>query len=90
MHMTLEKEVAHRAPAARLDSFHYDNAIVMRFAAATAIWGIVAFLVGIIVALKVVFPPSSFIAHTSGARWFTTFASAGCEAVFEFVLPMSR
>ena len=28
----------------------------MRFAAATAIWGIVAFLVGIIVALKLVFP----------------------------------
>ena len=56
MHMTLENDAAQRAPAARLDSFHYDNAIVMRFAAATAIWGIVAFLVGIIVALKLVFP----------------------------------
>ena len=56
MHMTLESDVAQRAPAARLDSFHYDNAIVMRFAAATAIWGIVAFLVGLIVASKLVFP----------------------------------
>src|SRR6187200_3256978 len=56
MHMPLETDVAQRVQAARLDSFHYDNAIVMRFGAATAIWGIVAFLVGLIVALKLVFP----------------------------------
>src|SRR6187549_4265665 len=56
MHMPLETDVAQRVAPARLDNFHYDNAIVMRFAAATAIWGIVALLVGIIVALKLVFP----------------------------------
>jgi cytochrome c oxidase cbb3-type subunit I/II len=39
-----------------LDRFEYDNAIVRNFAAATAVWGIVAFLVGLIVALKLVFP----------------------------------
>ncbi|TAK19189.1 MAG: cytochrome C oxidase Cbb3, partial [Acidobacteria bacterium] len=46
------------APVSRagLDRFEYDNTIVRNFAAATAVWGIVAFLVGIIVALKLVFP----------------------------------
>src|SRR5512138_1347581 len=38
------------------DTFQYDNAIVRNFAVATAGWGIVAFLVGLIVALKLVFP----------------------------------
>jgi cytochrome c oxidase cbb3-type subunit I/II len=38
------------------DTFQYDNAIVRKFAVATAGWGIVAFLVGLIVALKLVFP----------------------------------
>src|ERR1043165_1969637 len=40
----------------RVDLFEYDNAIVKKFAIATAGWGIVAFLVGLIVALKLVFP----------------------------------
>ena len=44
----------------RIDLFEYDNAIVRRFAVATAVWGVVAFLVGLIVALKLVFP--SFLA----------------------------
>jgi cytochrome c oxidase cbb3-type subunit I len=39
-----------------VETFHYDNAIVRRFAVATLGWGIVAFLVGLIVALKLVFP----------------------------------
>ena len=41
---------------ARVETFHYDNATVRLFAIATAGWGIVAFLVGLIVALKLVFP----------------------------------
>jgi cytochrome c oxidase cbb3-type subunit I/II len=45
----------------QLDRFEYDNTIVRNFAAATAIWGIVAFLVGIIIALKLVFP--GFLGH---------------------------
>ena len=44
------------APDVRIDSFLYDNAVVRRFAVATAAWGIVAFVVGLIVALKLVFP----------------------------------
>jgi len=40
----------------RVETFHYDNAIVQKFVVATALWGVVAFLVGLIVALKLVFP----------------------------------
>ena len=40
----------------RIETFAYDNATVRKFAVATAAWGIVAFLVGIVVALKLVFP----------------------------------
>ena len=40
----------------RLETFHYDNATVQKFVVATALWGVVAFLVGLIVALKLVFP----------------------------------
>ena len=43
-------------PASAADTFSYDNAIVRLFAIATAGWGIVAFLVGLIVALKLIFP----------------------------------
>ncbi len=40
----------------RVDTFAYDNAVVRQFAVATAFWAIVAFLVGLVVALKLVFP----------------------------------
>ncbi len=40
----------------QVETFHYDNATVRQFAIATALWGVVAFLVGLIVALKLVFP----------------------------------
>src|SRR5436190_9202248 len=43
-------------PQARIETFQYDNAIVRNFAIATAGWALVAFLVGLIVALKLVFP----------------------------------
>jgi cytochrome c oxidase cbb3-type subunit I/II len=42
--------------AARLESFVYDDAIVRKFLAATLLWGIVAFLVGVLVALQLVAP----------------------------------
>jgi cytochrome c oxidase cbb3-type subunit I/II len=41
---------------ARVDTFQYDNVTVRQFAVATAAWGIVAFVVGLTVALKLVFP----------------------------------
>jgi cytochrome c oxidase cbb3-type subunit I/II len=52
---------APHAGTSREDRFEYDNTIVRNFAAATAVWGVVAFLVGIIVALKLVFP--GFLGH---------------------------
>lgn len=39
-----------------LETFAYDNAVVRNFAYATAIWGVVGFLVGLIIALKLIFP----------------------------------
>jgi cytochrome c oxidase cbb3-type subunit I/II len=39
-----------------VETFHYDNLIVQRFAVAALGWGLVAFLVGLVVALKLVFP----------------------------------
>src|SRR5689334_8946163 len=39
-----------------VETFAYDNAIVRQFAVATMLWGVVAFLVGLTVALKLVFP----------------------------------
>jgi cytochrome c oxidase cbb3-type subunit I/II len=39
-----------------LERFAYDNRIVLWFALATLIWGVVAFLVGLTVALKLVYP----------------------------------
>ena len=43
-------------PETRVETFRYDNASVRLFAMATAGWGLVAFLVGLIEALKLVFP----------------------------------
>ncbi|MCW9707285.1 cytochrome-c oxidase, cbb3-type subunit I [Fodinibius salsisoli] len=39
-----------------VDTFHYDNKIVKKFGIATIFWGIIGFLVGLTVALKLVFP----------------------------------
>lgn len=38
------------------ETFYYDNKIVRNFAVATVIWGIVGMLVGIIIAIKLIFP----------------------------------
>jgi cytochrome c oxidase cbb3-type subunit I/II len=42
--------------AATVETFAYDNAIVRDFIIATSVWGIVGFLVGLIVAIKLVLP----------------------------------
>jgi cytochrome c oxidase cbb3-type subunit I/II len=42
--------------AGAVETFAYDNAIVRNFIVATSIWGIVGFLVGLIVAIKLVRP----------------------------------
>jgi cytochrome c oxidase cbb3-type subunit I/II len=40
----------------QLESFQYDNKTVRNFAIATIIWGVVGMLVGLIVALQLVYP----------------------------------
>ena len=53
----------------RLDVFHYDNRTVRDFGVATIAWGIVGFLVGLIVALKLVYPDLlGFIGQLSYGR----------------------
>ena len=39
-----------------VERFQYDNGVVRSFAIATVIWGVVGFVVGLVVALKLVFP----------------------------------
>jgi cytochrome c oxidase cbb3-type subunit I/II len=58
MTVLLEEPILEHTSAKRtsVDTFQYDNVIVRKFAVATAGWGIVAFLVGVVVALKLVFP----------------------------------
>ena len=54
--MLLESEAPPVAAAAQLESFTYDEDIVRKFLWATIIWGLVGFLVGIIVALQLASP----------------------------------
>ena len=54
MHQTDPDHAA--APPTHVDHFAYDNAIVRKFVVATAAWGLIAFLAGLVVALKLVFP----------------------------------
>ena len=56
MHETRTEVVASPLPRTRVERFAYDNATVRQFAVATAAWGIIAFLAGLVVALKLVFP----------------------------------
>ena len=49
---------------ARLESFSYDDAIVRKFLWATVIWGLVGFLVGLIIAIQLAYPAMNL------APWF--------------------
>jgi cytochrome c oxidase cbb3-type subunit I/II len=51
-------ETAVRLPATLpgVETFEYDNVTVRNFAIATAVWGLIALVVGLTVALKLVFP----------------------------------
>jgi cytochrome c oxidase cbb3-type subunit I/II len=46
--------------SSRLEKFSYDDAVVRKFAFATAIWALVATLVGLFIALQLVLPALSF------------------------------
>ncbi|GAB5496274.1 MAG: cytochrome-c oxidase, cbb3-type subunit I [Phycisphaerales bacterium] len=51
-----------------LESFSYDDAIVRKFFWATLIWGIVAFLVGVILAFQLAFPQFNVIPEVAFGR----------------------
>lgn len=55
----------------QLEKFYYDNKTVRNFAYATIIWGIVGMLVGLIIALQLVFPQLNF--HISSINLGGTF-----------------
>lgn len=44
----------------QVERFHYDNAIVKKFAYATILWGVVGMLVGLILAFQLIFPALNF------------------------------
>ncbi len=54
-----EAEYSDRANEVQLEEFSYDDAIVRMFVVATALWGFVAMLVGIYIALMMVLPQAS-------------------------------
>lgn len=54
---------------AQVEKFSYDNAIVRNFAYATMLWGLVGMLVGLIIALQLIFPELNMgIAEVSYGR----------------------
>ena len=67
---------------AQLDRFTYDDSIVRKFAAATALWGVVGMLVGVVVAFQLVFPSLNFTAETTFGRLRPLHTNA---AIFAFV-----
>ena len=66
-----------------MESFVYDDAIVRKFLGVTVLWGIVAFLAGLIIALELVLPtvvnyttaggarPLAFLNFLIASEWFT-------------------
>lgn len=64
----LQSKHAELTPAPHLDSFSYDDGIVRMFALATLVWGLVATLVGLIVALLLVMPQWTFVEYISFGR----------------------
>jgi len=53
----------------QMDRFSYDDQIVRAFTMVTLIWGLVAFLVGLIVAFDLVLPGAIAFAHDHGIAW---------------------
>lgn len=65
-----------------LEKFYYDNKIVKNFTVATIFWGVVAFLVGITIALQLVFPVLNF--NTSWLTFGRIRAIHTSAAIFAF------
>ena len=56
--------------AGQMETFIYDDAIVRKFLGATVVWGLVAFLVGIVIALELVVPSIIGYTTSSGSQPF--------------------
>ena len=73
--------------ASQLESFSYDDAIVRKFFWATLIWGIVAFLVGVILAVQLAYPQANFIPQVAFGRLRPLHTNA---AIFAFAASKKR
>jgi cytochrome c oxidase cbb3-type subunit I/II len=69
------------SPNLQLDSFSYDDSIVRMFALATLVWGLVATLAGLIVAVLLVMPELTFCQYVSFGRLRPVHTNA---AIFAF------
>ncbi|MEM9261600.1 MAG: cbb3-type cytochrome c oxidase subunit I, partial [Bacteroidota bacterium] len=65
-----------------LEHFSYDNKIVKWFAYATAFWGLIGMLAGLLAALQMIFPSLNFTAETTFGRIRPLHTNA---AIFAFV-----
>lgn len=66
---TTDKNVGAADLGIAMEKFIYDNTIVKNFAYATLLWGVVGMLVGIIIALQLVYPVFNFnLQYTSFGR----------------------
>jgi cytochrome c oxidase cbb3-type subunit I/II len=61
-------QTEHAFESTPLESFSYDDRIVRMFSLATLVWGLVATLVGLIVALVMVIPDLSFLKYITFGR----------------------
>lgn len=52
----------------KIETFRYDDKIVRNFAIATAVWGVVGMLVGLLAAFQIVYPSLNFSAETAFGR----------------------
>ena len=68
-------------PTTQLDSFSYNDAIVRAFSFATLVWGLLATLIGLIVALLLVMPELAFSEHLAFGRLRPVHTNA---AIFAF------
>jgi len=57
-------------PGVAMESFTYDDDIVRKFLGVTVLWGIVAFLAGLVIALELVVPSIINYTTAAGARPF--------------------
>lgn len=65
-----------------VETFSYDNKIVRDFGIATALWGVVGMLVGLIAALQLIFPELNFTQYLTFGRLRPLHTNA---AIFAFV-----